>query len=249
MRIIHRDLNIFIEKARLFNSRELLFGLPVTEYSQLSQYEKSFEAYFDLWDSTDQWFNLKEAWNTGPFMQLNPDEVESTVATLLKNLNKASKTFERLNLPLCMNIATKIRDEVEAFKPRVPIITALRNPGMRDRHWQELSSCIGKEFPADKSFLTLEQLVSLDLVKHMADVDKVAEKAGKEFSIETALNKMATAWENVMLIIEPYRETGTFILKGIDDCLNLLDEHITMTQVTIALAHYYRGCADLLMML
>ena len=65
-------------------------------------------------------------------------------------------------------------------------------------------------------------------VKHT--VEKVAEKAGKEFGIETALDKMAKAWEHVQLIVEPYRDTGTCILKGVDEYMSLLDEHITMTQ-------------------
>jgi dynein heavy chain, axonemal len=230
VRRIQRDLNIAIEKARVFNARELLFGSPQTEYTQLHQYEKLFEPYFDLWDSTDNWMQMKEIWNTGPFVKLEAEEVENTVTTLSRNLAKSLKSFERLNLPLCAQIATEMRDEVDTFKPRVPIITALRNPGMRDRHWNELSQSTGTEFPKDKTFVTLQQLVDLGLVKSMPEVEKIAEKAGKEYSIESALNKMAKAWENVMLIIEPYRETGTFILKGIDDYLNLLDEHITMTQ-------------------
>ena len=31
------------------------------------------------------------------------------------------------------NIAEQIRSELEAFKPNLPLIIALRNPGMRDR--------------------------------------------------------------------------------------------------------------------
>ena len=41
---------------------------------------------------------------------------------------------------------------------------------------------------------------------------------------------MAKAWQAVTLIVENYKDTGTCILKGIDEYMSLLDEHITMTQ-------------------
>lgn len=49
VRRIKRDMNIANDKVRLFNSREMLFNLPITEYSQLLNYEKQFEPYYDLW--------------------------------------------------------------------------------------------------------------------------------------------------------------------------------------------------------
>ena len=37
------------------------------------------------------------------------------------------------------NICNSIKDKVAAFKPKVPAIVALRNPGMKPRHWEQLS--------------------------------------------------------------------------------------------------------------
>jgi dynein heavy chain, axonemal len=44
------------------------------------------------------------------------------------------------------------------------------------------------------------------------------------------LDKMEAEWNEVLLQIIPYKETGTCVLKGIDDLYLILDEHITNTQ-------------------
>ena len=219
------------EKSRIFNSREGLFNIQMTEYNEINDVSKIFEPFYDLWDSCEKWLTNKENWTNGSFLELDSDIVENNVNTLLRNLNKSAKTFERNNLSQCNIIAAQVRDEVDLFRPKVPLIISLRNRGMRERHWDELASKAGVQFPSDKSKLTLQGLVDLGLVKSMADVEKIAEKAGKEYSIETALDKMTKAWETVMLQVEPYRDTGTAILKGVDEYMALLDEHITMTQV------------------
>jgi dynein heavy chain len=72
--------------------------------------------------------------------------------------------------------------------------------------------------------------MGLNAPKAMVDVEKVAEKASKEFQIESTLDRMIKAWTTVPLVVEAYKDTGTCILKGIDEYMALLDEHITMTQ-------------------
>lgn len=34
----------------------------------------------------------------------------------------------------------------------VPLIVALRNPGLKDRHWDKLSAAVGAPLQADSSF-------------------------------------------------------------------------------------------------
>ena len=145
---------------------------------------------------------------------------------LLPSIYLSNHLTNQLTIYLTNHLTTYL------FRTKVPLIVALRNLGMRDRHWEELVQKTGAELPADRNTLTLQMLCDLGLNDHkaMADVEKVAEKASKEFGIEQALDKMSKAWVPVMLIVENYKDTGTCILKGIDEYMALLDEHITMTQ-------------------
>lgn len=57
---------------------------------------------------------------------------------------------------------------------------------------------------------------------------QVSEVAGKESSIEVALDKMAAEWANAEMSILEYRDTGTFVIKLDEAVLQQLDDHIGM---------------------
>ena len=59
---------------------------------------------------------------------------------------------------------------------------------------------------------------------------KVGEIAGKEYTIEQALDKMESEWKPIRFDVLPYKSTGTFIVKASDEVNQLLDDHIVMTQ-------------------
>lgn len=96
---------------------------------------------------------------------------------------------------------------------------------------------------------------------------QVAERATKEDHIEQGLEKMARGWDEVSLRIEPYRfvcsavarwaphthththtpavrrESGTFVLRAVDEIQSLLDDHVTLTQ-QMAFSAYKRPFAE-----
>ena len=39
----------------------------------------------------------------------------------------------------------QVKGQLEEFKPKVPLMVALRKQGMKDRHWQNISDKMGKE--------------------------------------------------------------------------------------------------------
>ena len=70
----------------------------------------------------------------------------------------------------------------------------------------------------------------MGLQKYIDMISKVAEKAGKEFSIEQQLDKMENEWKSVKFEVLPYKQTGTFIIKASEEISQMLDDHIVATQ-------------------
>lgn len=127
------------------------------------------------------------------------------------------------------NLLLQMKDEMDEFKPYLPLIQALRNPGMRERHWERLSEELSMRLRPDAT-LTLTDILKMNLLERVEHISKVCDTAGKEYAIEAALDKMDNEWKSIVLEIIPYKDTGTFIMKVSDDVIRLLDDHIVMTQ-------------------
>lgn len=217
------------DKARLFNSREALFEENITDYEDLTRLNKMCEPYSFLWNTTKEWTDSYASWTKGKFIDLDAETIEANVERHFGAINRAYKFFSKQDMERQTEIAATIKQQVTDFRPEVPAIVSLRNPGMRDRHWEAIAAALEVDIMPIERFTT-EEVLAMNLKDHIEVIQKIAESAAKEFQIEQALNKMEREWESKLLLIHPYRETGTGVLKGIDDINTILDEQITMTQ-------------------
>ena len=226
---IKEKIEAYKAESAVFNSREALFDADVTEYGQISQIQREFEPFEFLWSTAASWAKNHEAWMHGKFTDIDAESLEKDVNEYYRKLVKCEKSFSKKGQHGCADIAKKLKTEVDAFRPYGPVVVALRNPGMRDRHWKDLSVKINKVIQPDDSF-SLQTIIDMGLVEQSETCEKIGEQAAKEYQIELALNKMVEEWKEMMLEIVPYKETGTSVLRGADELMALLDEHITMTQ-------------------
>jgi hypothetical protein len=82
-----------------------------------------------------------------------------------------------------------------------------------------------------KKELTFSKCLEMGLSKHINKISTVADKAGKEFSIEQQLDKMEGEWKSVKFEVLPYKQTGTFIVKASEEISQMLDDHLVATQL------------------
>uniref|UniRef100_A0A8C7H2S6 Dynein axonemal heavy chain 1 n=1 Tax=Oncorhynchus kisutch TaxID=8019 RepID=A0A8C7H2S6_ONCKI len=186
-----------------------------------------FQPFRDLWTTTSDWLRWHESWHNDPLSIIDPEQLERNVTDAFKTMHKCVKMFK--DIPACQEVAADIRGKIDDFRPYIPLIQGLRNPGMRGRHWQLLSDRIHMNVKP-KANLTFSRCLELGLQDHVDEIARVAEVAGKEYAIEQALDKMEHEWSTVAFEVLPYKETGTYILKSPDEASQLLDDHIVMTQ-------------------
>ena len=210
-----------------YNNRERLFGWSATNYERLGLMIKEFEPFRSLWVTVSDWLKWHESWMNDPLTSINAEDLEKNVTEAFRTMHKSVKYFTE-NEPI-QDIAQKIKDQIELFKPNIPLIQALRNPGMRARHWEQLSADLG--FPiVPKADLTFKKCLEKNLGEHIETISKVADVAGKEYSIEVALNKMEDEWKDLAFEVMPYKETGTSIIKIAEEVTQQVDDHMMMTQ-------------------
>lgn len=214
------------QQAELYASREEIFGAKPTEWPEIEAAAKAFAPSAFLWRTASELATLLPMWMDGPFTALNPDEMAATVDKWYRGTLKNMKAL-RGEGPL--EVAEALKVKVTEFQGYLPLVVALRNPGMRKRHWERLSATVGFEVDPGQG-LSLSRALELELPKCMAAVEEIGEVAAKEFGLERTLDKMQADWTGVLLSFGEWRETKTYVLKGLDEVQMLLDDQIVKTQ-------------------
>ncbi|VDD79452.1 unnamed protein product [Mesocestoides corti] len=227
VRRVHKQLMDAQESALLYNSRERLFEMPVTNFDRIGTLLKDFEPFRVLWIAVSDWLKTQDAVMSDPLSSIDAAAVEKQVTECHKIMHKSIRIFHEL--PGVQEVASQIKMAIEEFKPFVPLIQGLRNPGMNSRMWDLISERTGIAV-VPKASLTFAKCLEMRLQDHIEVITEIADIAGKEYGIESVLCKMIDDWENIIFEIQPYKTTGTYVIKITEEINQQLDDHIVLTQ-------------------
>ena len=215
-----------------FNTRDQLFGDQPQEYPELTQVREQFKPYYALWSTTALFNSSYTQWMTGSFIDLDAPQIEKDVNDWYKLMYRLEREFLSIDCLKPARVATEMKNKIAAFKEIVPIIHWLSPKTLRPRHWDELSTLLapGKPPITVDHELTLSHILTLDVMQHKQEIEDLCMYATKEFQLETLLERMRREWRDMALKIEPYKRTGTYIVKGYEEILVLLDDQIMKTQ-------------------
>jgi dynein heavy chain len=243
MEKLMKNLETMREESMVFMERERLFGKEPSDYSKIETLRENLTPYYNLWTQIYTWKKFGHKWMEDHLDKVDALKAEAFVdngyMTILKSLrsfNDKDPNFKDL-----IQVATKIKKEIEEFKPNVPLLVSLKREGMADRHWAEISKEHGKELHPNKpipgggkkTIFNLKYLLQEGLDKKLQLCINVGEKAYKEFEIERDLNTMENQWKetNFQLAMPiPGQGVQVPLIKNFEEIEAILDEHLTKSQ-------------------
>lgn len=228
--ILDARLTAALEKIERINEEEKSFGWPLSEYPLRKQTHVKLMPYKKLFDAGQDFIEKRDLWlKNGQVGSFDPVDIAKSIETIYDDLLKLSQGFDEH--PQSKRLAEDIKTIIDEFKLNLPIIQTLGNPGLKLRHWEQISEMVG--FPIVVSpELTLEKIIEFGLEDYLARFEKISQSATKENGLELAMSNMIVEWQGIEFSIYEYRDTGTYILasQSVNDIQTLLDDHIIKTQ-------------------
>lgn len=80
------------------------------------------------------------------------------------------------------------------------------------------------------NFTFKQAVTEYELEKHFEVIKNISEGATKEYGIEQILNKIEDAWATTDFTVAQYQDQDAYIIKSVDDIMQLLDDNINLIQ-------------------
>ncbi|XP_037663928.1 dynein heavy chain 2, axonemal isoform X4 [Choloepus didactylus] len=209
------------EEENSLRSNLGLFKIEQPVSKDLQNLEKELDALQQVWEITRDWEENWNQWKTGRFLTLQTEAMETMAHGLFRRLTRLAKEYKDRN----WEIIETTRSKIEQFKRTMPLISDLRNPALRERHWDQVRDEIQREFDQESESFTLEQIVELGMDQHVEKIGEISASATKELAIELSLQNIAKTWDVTQLDIVSYKDKGHHRLRGTEEVFQALEDN------------------------
>jgi dynein heavy chain len=95
-------------------------------------------------------------------------------------------------------------------------------------YWKEIAKECNVDNIEPNDDLTLQTVLNLGLANFREQIEDISKKAEKQWSLEKKLNTILDVLKNLKIDTLRYKNTGTYVLKGIDETQQVLDDQLNI---------------------
>ena len=222
--------------AYTYRSYQKNFKVEVTKFDELEETIGEIKLKELLWNSIEEWDVLFDEWKSMAFEKLEPEALNQLVNKYGKNAYQVEK-----GLPPNL-LVPKLKQRVDEMRLKMPMITDLRNPSLKKRHWDIINQVIGytpvvgaaAAADDEANRFDLNRLIRLNAFDHAERIQEISGQASSEASLETILKKVEDSWKSLDFVVLPHKDSkDVFILGGTDEVQqNLDDSNINISTIS-----------------
>ncbi|XP_052739543.1 dynein axonemal heavy chain 2 [Bicyclus anynana] len=197
-----------------------VFNLTTPVNLDLQKMEKELEKLEEVWGLVFQWEDSWEKYKTQIFWEMETDEMEDNVMFLFRNFNRLSRQLKDKG----WDIIDTTRVKVDAFRRTLPLIGDLKNPCMRERHWDRIKALMGVDFDQNSEDFKLELIMRLNFQAYAEDIAEISNAATMELNIENGLKAIREVWKSTTYEMQHHRG-DMYRIKNVEEVMQFLEDH------------------------
>ena len=170
-----------------------------------------------LWDFIQKMQETFEENMRSQWVKSNPTDMEDEIKNRFK-------TLKEMRCDKKCNAYQGVQEDIKKWLVFLPLITDLRDPAMRDRHWTALKNKVQKDFTVDDKLL-LRDVYNLNLNKYQEDVEEITDQARQEAKMEKTLNKLEETWKDVTFEFSQHKNTDLKLIRLSEENFEMLEEN------------------------
>lgn len=213
--------NLEARRIELVNA-ESLFDIPLADYSAYLKCKTDFDGMEVLYKQYRSLKHAREVWGKTLWANLNPQALVDGIDGFLKEYRKLPKEIKSLSVGLTLELKMK------QFRNVVPLMVALKNEALRDRHWKQLMTKTGREFDMSPDRFTLDNMFAMELHRYQDIAEEIINNAIKELSIEKGVKEISEVWSTISFLVHKHtkgNEDRGFIIGATDDIMQILEDN------------------------
>eukprot|EP00112_Aurelia_sp_Birch-Aquarium-sp1_P026161 Seg91.5 transcript_id=Seg91.5/GoldUCD/mRNA.D3Y31 product="Dynein heavy chain 6 axonemal" protein_id=Seg91.5/GoldUCD/D3Y31 len=175
-------VNALIKKSMEYKGFQKNFKVEVAKFEELEEVDAEIRLKQLLWDSLSKWDEALAEWMEALFNELSPETLNAEVMKYVKDVLRLEK-----GLPP-NGVVPILKEKVDNMRVKLPVVTDLRNPSLKQRHWDAIEHVVNHVFQEDEP-ITLGLLVNIGAFEHSEQIQEVSAQASSENSLEGILRK------------------------------------------------------------
>ena len=208
-------------EAGTLQQREQLFDVIGRDRKEIRLCRQELLWLKGVWDHVELLEQTFLSWRQTLWAAVDVDRMLIAANQLQKDLKAWSSQRKQSR---AWGAYAGLRQMLVDMQTSLPLVQALQDESMRERHWKRLMRICGRAFVMDER-MSLQHLLALQLQDHADAVAETVEQSRMELKIDKQLGRIDGTWMELRLEYEAFKNTGVMILRPADLVFEALDDN------------------------
>ncbi|XP_008181522.3 dynein heavy chain 2, axonemal [Acyrthosiphon pisum] len=219
---MQNKLEILKTEEKQLNDDLAVFEIKYIHSVEIGKLQEEILVLHSVWKLVNTWDDIWKDYKQKQFWHIHVSDLKVTVSTFFDQFNILVNGLKNKK----WEVIETTRNNIDEFRKLLPVVDDLKNPAMKDRHWDEVRNVINKKLIQKSSDFTLEKLMEVKIQDYSEKISDVSRKSTIELGLDNAIQNIKEIWSSKNLHLEPYKDKGIYYVKVNDDIFQSLEDHL-----------------------